>query len=67
MSQYIPLLLGMGVRQLSISPTSYFTVKAIVQNCDSKLFQLFSRFNFSCSVREIEQLIYKDLKHYYQI
>ncbi len=64
---YIPLLLGLGVRELSVNPANYFTVKAIVQNCDSKLFQLISRFNFSGSVHNIEQLIYKDLKHYYQI
>ncbi|PKN72685.1 MAG: phosphoenolpyruvate--protein phosphotransferase [Candidatus Cloacimonetes bacterium HGW-Cloacimonetes-3] len=65
--QYIPLLLGLGLRELSVNPGSYFTVKAIVQNCDNKLFQLISRFNFSCSVRDIEHFIYKDLKHYYQL
>lgn len=64
---YIPLLLGLGVSELSISPANYFSIKAVVQNCDSKLFQLISRFDFSSSVHDIEQLIFKDLKHYYQI
>jgi len=64
---YIPLLLGLGVRELSVNPSNYFTVKAIVQKCDHELFQLLSRFDFSGSVQDIEELIYKDLKHYYQI
>ncbi|MDD4310295.1 MAG: phosphoenolpyruvate--protein phosphotransferase [Candidatus Cloacimonetes bacterium] len=61
---YIPLLIGMGIKELSINPAGYFAAKAIVQKCDRQLFQLISRFNFSVSVREVEQLIYRDLKHY---
>ncbi len=64
---YIPLLIGMGIKELSVNPASYFTVKAIVQNCDDNLTSIISRFNFSCSLREVEQLIYKELKPYYQI
>lgn len=65
--QYIPLLIGMGVRELSVNPANYFTVKAIVQNCDSQLTHIISRFNFSVPIHEVEQLLYHDLKHYYQI
>ena len=64
---YIPLLIGMGIKEFSINPSSYFTVKAIIKNCDSELSKLISGFNFSVSVREVEQLLYQDLKHYYQI
>lgn len=64
---YVPLLIGMGITELSVNPLNYFMVKAIVQKCDAKLTKLITRFNFSSSVHEVEQLIYKELKHYYQI
>lgn len=64
---YIPLLLGLGVQEFSISPNNYYMVKAIVKKCDSKLSQIISRFDLSCSVPEIENLIFKELKHYYQL
>lgn len=64
---YIPLLLGMGVQEFSISPNNYFMIKAIIKKCDNKLFKIISRFDFSCSVPEIERLIFTELKHYYQL
>jgi len=64
---YVPLLIGMGVHELSINPSSYFSIKAVVQNCDLNLSAIVSRLNFNASLREVEQLIYKELKSYYQI
>ncbi len=64
---YVPLLIGMGITELSVNPLNYFLVKAIVQKCDARLTKLITRFNFSRSVHEVEQFIYKELKHYYQI
>ncbi|MDY0152927.1 MAG: phosphoenolpyruvate--protein phosphotransferase, partial [Candidatus Cloacimonas sp.] len=57
---YIPLLIGLGIRELSVSPANYFAAKAIVQNCDQQLVSIISRFDFSVSVREVEELLYKD-------
>lgn len=65
--QYIPLLIGLGVRELSVNPSKYFATKAIVQNCDNQLENIISRFNFAVPVSEIEHLLYKELKHYYQL
>lgn len=64
---YVPLLIGLGIRELSINPTAFFTVKAIIRNCDAKLERIISDFDFNTSVREVEQLIYTHLKPYYQI
>ncbi len=64
---YVPLLIGLGIRELSINPAAFFTIKAIIRNCDAKLEQLISDFDFNTSVRNVEQLIYTELKPYYQI
>ncbi len=65
--QYVPLLIGMGIRDLSINPAAFFTVKAIIRNCDANLEKLVADFDFNTSVREVEQLLYIALKPYYQI
>lgn len=64
---YVPLLIGMGINELSVNPSGFFTVKAIVQQCDAELTKLISRYNFSRPVHEVEQLLYRELKPYSHI
>ncbi len=64
---YVPLLIGLGIKELSINPAAYFTVKAIIRNCDSSLQARVAAVNLDGSVRELEQLIYEELKPYHHI
>jgi len=63
---YVPLLIGMGIRELSVNPGNFFQVKASIRNCDARLGEIITGFDFDCSVREVEQLIYTQLKTYHQ-
>ncbi len=64
--KYVPLLIGMGIRELSVNPGSFFAIKAIVHKCDAKLFTLTENLDFNSSLSAVEQLLEKDLKPYYQ-
>jgi len=64
--KYVPLLIGMGIRELSVNPGSFFAIKAIVHKCDAKLFTLTENLDFNSSLWAVEQLLEKDLKPYSQ-
>ncbi len=64
--EYIPLLIGMGITELSVNPGSYYNTKAIIRKCDKALRERVGKWDFLCSVQDVEALIYKDLKQYYQ-
>lgn len=64
---YVPLLIGLGITELSINPASFFSVKAVIRNCDSRLKTRVEDFGLNHSVREMEQFIYEELKPYHEI
>ncbi|MCB5234411.1 MAG: phosphoenolpyruvate--protein phosphotransferase [Candidatus Cloacimonetes bacterium] len=62
--EYIPLLIGMGINELSLSASSYYKVKQVALNCDAKLRELIQNFDFGVSLSGVEDLIYSELKPY---
>jgi phosphotransferase system enzyme I (PtsI) len=62
---YIPLLIGLGITELSINPLRAAEVKAVVRRCDHKLREIVSNFNFNTELAQIEHLIRHTLKPYY--
>lgn len=64
--KYIPLLIGLGIKELSVNPGSYYEAKAIVQKCDAELFKATEIINCSLSLSEVEHLINNILTPYYQ-
>lgn len=64
---YVPLLVGMGIDELSINPLQTLPVKAAIRNCDEALFQLIKDFNFNTDILTIEHLLKETLKPYYTI
>ena len=63
--QYIPLLIGMGITELSVNPGSFWIAKSIVQKCDDRLFTLTENLDFVTPIYIVEHLINIDLKSYY--
>ncbi|MDD2423384.1 MAG: phosphoenolpyruvate--protein phosphotransferase [Candidatus Cloacimonetes bacterium] len=63
--EYIPLLIGMGVRELSVNAAVYYEIKAVVRNCDEKLQMIVKDFDFSTSLPKVNELVYRTLKTYY--
>ena len=63
--QYIPLLIGMGITELSVNPGSFWIAKSIVQKCDDRLFALTENLDFVTPIYIVEHLINIDLKSYY--
>ncbi len=64
---YVPLLIGMGITELSVSPLQTLPVKAIIRNCDKHLFKLIDEFDFNTHLVNIDYLLEVTLKHYYTI
>jgi len=64
---FVPLLVGMGIDELSINPAKTAEVKMVIRNCDAHLFDLIGSFNFNTDVKSIETLLKKTLKPYYTI
>jgi len=64
---YIPLLIGLGIRELSINPLRAAEVKAVIRRCDDALIKLVSEFDFNTGLAEIEHLIHHKLKPYYSL
>ena len=64
--QYIPLLIGMGITELSVNPGSFLVAKSIIRKCDAHLFALTEDLNFATPLSAVEHLIEYDLKPYYQ-
>ncbi|MCB5262145.1 MAG: phosphoenolpyruvate--protein phosphotransferase [Candidatus Cloacimonetes bacterium] len=63
--EYIPLLIGMGVKELSVNSAVYYEVKSVVRNCDAKLHMIVKNFDFSTSLPKVDELVYRTLKPYY--
>jgi phosphotransferase system enzyme I (PtsI) len=64
---YVPLLIGMGITELSVSPLQTLPVKAVVRNCDQQLFELIDKFDFNTQLANIDYLLDVTLKPYYTI
>lgn len=65
--EYVPLLIGMGINELSVSPSAYYEVKRIIRNCDEKLERVIKNFDFSTSLPHVDDLVYRSLKPYYSV
>nr|MDK2851441.1 phosphoenolpyruvate-protein phosphotransferase system enzyme [Candidatus Cloacimonadota bacterium] len=63
--EYIPLLIGMGITELSVSPGAYYDIKSVIPNCDERLSMIVKNFDFSTSLPNVDELIYRTLKPYY--
>lgn len=63
--EYVPLLIGMGITELSVNHAAYFTVKSIIQKCDAQLNNSIKHFEWDTSLMKVEELIYQKLKPYY--
>lgn len=64
--EYVPLLIGMGITELSVNHASYFQVKSIIMACDSHLFATVRHFEWDVPLMKVEELIYQTLKPYYE-
>jgi phosphotransferase system enzyme I (PtsI) len=64
---YAPLLVGMGIDELSVNPLQALPVKAVIRNCDEQLFKLIDSFDFNTRLASIERLLKETLKPYYTI
>ncbi len=64
--EYLPLLIGMGFSDLSVSPASFSHCKSLILRCDAELDQMLQNRDFSCSLSAVEDLIFNKLKPYYQ-
>jgi phosphoenolpyruvate-protein phosphotransferase (PTS system enzyme I) len=64
---YVPLLVGLGIEELSINPAQTAEVKAIIRNCDQALFDLVNNFDFNTDTHSIELFLNQTLKPYYTI
>ena len=65
LKEYIPLLIGMGVSELSVNAAVFYEIKSVVRNCDAKLQMIIKNFDFSASLSEVDALVYRTLKPYY--
>ncbi|MDD3536469.1 MAG: phosphoenolpyruvate--protein phosphotransferase [Candidatus Cloacimonetes bacterium] len=63
--EYVPLLIGMGITELSVNHAAYYQVKNIVQKCDAKLQNTIKLFTMDSPLVKVEELIYQTLKPYY--
>lgn len=62
---YVPLLIGLGIREFSINPLRSAEVKSVIRRCDNALTELIRGFDFNTGLSEIEYLIHHTLKPYY--
>ena len=62
---YIPLLVGMGIDELSVHPKRVAFCKNIIRRCDSELTSILGTSERQ-DLAAVEQLINHDLKRYYQ-
>jgi phosphotransferase system enzyme I (PtsI) len=65
LKEYAPLLIGMGITELSVNPSSYYDIKRVVRSCDEELDRLVENCDFSNTLQEIDNLVYHTLKPYY--
>ncbi len=64
---FVPLLAGLGIRDLSINPAKAAEVKAVIRNCDADLFDLVRDFDFKANISSVEHFLKNTLKPYYTI
>lgn len=62
----VPLLIGMGIDELSVNPLQAMQIKAVIRKCDERLFEIISRFDFNTDINTIDYLL-ETLKPYYTI
>lgn len=63
--RFIPFLLGLGIRALSVNPHSYIDSKLIIRRCDQELFDSFESFDPTLSQANNEAML-KSLARYYE-
>jgi phosphotransferase system enzyme I (PtsI) len=64
---FVPLLVGLGIDELSINPSKTAEVKMVIRNCDDSLFSLIGSYDFNTDVQNIENLLKQTLQPYYTI
>jgi phosphotransferase system enzyme I (PtsI) len=64
---FVPLLVGLGIDELSINPSKTAEVKMVIRNCDENLFSLIGSYDFNTDVQNIENLLKQTLQPYYTI
>jgi phosphoenolpyruvate-protein phosphotransferase (PTS system enzyme I) len=64
---FVPLLIGLGIEELSINPSKTAEVKMVIRNCDQELFDIIGSFDFKTDVKSIELLLKQTLKQYYTL
>ncbi|NLW19296.1 MAG: phosphoenolpyruvate--protein phosphotransferase [Candidatus Cloacimonetes bacterium] len=65
-AEYLPLLIGMGFKELSVAPASWLNCKAIIRRCDEDLFKIVKKADLN-SLSAIENLVFERLKPYYNL
>ena len=63
--QYVPLLIGMGFKELSVGTSAFLRCKKIIRHCDKELFNLIENTDLE-HLDSIENLIFEQLKPYYK-
>jgi len=63
--QYVPLLIGMGFKDLSVGTAAFLRCKKIIRHCDKELFNLIENTDLE-HLDSIENLIFEQLKPYYK-
>ena len=63
--QYVPLLIGMGFKDLSVGTAAFLRCKKIIRHCDKELFNLIENTDLE-HLDSIEHLIFEQLKPYYK-
>ena len=61
--QYVPLLIGMGFKELSVGTSAFLRCKKIIRHCDKELFNLIENTDLE-HLDSIENLIFEQLKPY---
>lgn len=65
LKEYVPLLIGMGVTELSVNAAVFYEIKSVIRNCDDRLQMIVKNFDFSTSLPKVDELVYRTLKPYY--
>jgi len=63
---YLPLLIGMGITELSVVPSAAAQVKAIIRKCDHRLQELVDKLNPDMPIAMLERFLHTELSTYTQ-
>lgn len=66
-NEYIPLLIGLDINELSVNPAAFFRVRNIISRCDQALDTVINHVAETLTLPEMETLVFKTLAPYYQI